>query len=149
MSELLFTNKSDLVAIADSIRAKAGINGGLSFPQGFVDGIDRISGSSGSDGIERVENGYNATFYDEEDVAFLSLSIRQGFAIKDPCYASSSWSLEDGTVITFPYYFSQVILDFIFVSFAIPILLYIFFSLSIESLLFCAVLFCFLFFSTS
>ena len=52
-------------------------------------------------------------------------------------------------VITFPYYFSQVILDFIFVSFAIPILLYIFFSLSIESLLFCAVLFCFLFFSTS
>ena len=30
-------------------------------------------------------------------------------------------------VITFPYYFSQVILDFIFVSFAIPILLYIFF----------------------
>ena len=48
-------------------------------------------------------------------------------------------------VTTFPYYFSQVLLDFIFVSFVISILFYIFFSLSIESLLFCAVLFSFFF----
>ena len=47
-------------------------------------------------------------------------------------------------VITFPYYFSQVILDFIFVSFAIPILLYIFFTIYRKFTF--SVLFCFAFF---
>lgn len=103
MSELLFTNKSDLVAIADKIKAKAGVSGGISFPQGFIDTVDAISGQGGS-GDGGVEDGYSATFYDEEDVAFLSLSIRQGLAINEPAYGSKSWNLEDGTVITFPYY---------------------------------------------
>ena len=61
MSELLLANKSDLVAIADKIRAKAGISNSLSFPQGFMDGIDGISGQGGSGGSASLNIYYGDT----------------------------------------------------------------------------------------
>jgi hypothetical protein len=46
MSNLVVANKSDLVAIADAIRTKAGLSDSLSFPQGFIDAINSISGDT-------------------------------------------------------------------------------------------------------
>lgn len=47
MSELVFAKRSDLIDIADSIRNKAGLSDGLTFPGGFISGINSISESDG------------------------------------------------------------------------------------------------------
>lgn len=49
MSDLVIANKSDLVAVADAIREKAGSTDELSFPGGFVDAVGGISTGGGSD----------------------------------------------------------------------------------------------------
>lgn len=48
MRDLVYANKSDLVAIADAIRTKAGTSNSLSFPQGFIDAINSINGDTNS-----------------------------------------------------------------------------------------------------
>ena len=54
----LVVDKESLVSVADAIREKGGTSEGLTFPQGFVDGISAISsgGGSGGGGTEEIEN---------------------------------------------------------------------------------------------
>jgi hypothetical protein len=50
MSEYVIAYKSDLVAIADAIRARTGSTEGLKLPAGFVEAVDGITGESVPDG---------------------------------------------------------------------------------------------------
>ena len=56
MSELLLANKSDLVAVADAIRTKAGGSGSMSFPNGFVDSVNNME-NGGEDYLEKRLDG--------------------------------------------------------------------------------------------
>ena len=105
MSELLFANKSDLVAIADKIREKAGISDSLSFPQGFMDSIDGISvgGNLPTDALEGLEGGYDVMFYDGNKKGLAMYSIKAGHSINPPVYDCDGWQKADGALVTFPY----------------------------------------------
>jgi hypothetical protein len=48
MNEYVIAYKSDLVAIADAIRAKTGSTEGLELPAGFVEAVEGITGGGGS-----------------------------------------------------------------------------------------------------
>ena len=46
MGDLVITQKENLVSIADAIREKAGIEDGMSFPDGFLEAVEGISTSN-------------------------------------------------------------------------------------------------------
>lgn len=126
MSELLFTNKSDLVAIADSIRAKTGINGSLSFPQGFVDGINGIGGQGGSSGSDSIviDGMHKVTFFDSGEKTGLYY-VKNNTGVQTPTDANGKmgkYTLTEGssTAETFPY---VVIKDLIFYKITVNIIL--------------------------
>lgn len=50
----LVVNSESLVSVAEAIRTKGGTSDALTFPQGFVDGINAIESSGG--GAEEIEN---------------------------------------------------------------------------------------------
>ena len=107
MSNLIIANKSDLVAIADAIRTKAGISDSLSFPQGFVSGISGISGSGSGTGVGNsggIDSGYTVNFYNDGEL-IENHSALIGNYINAPLNVSAdSWKNLDNTIIyQFPF----------------------------------------------
>ena len=103
INNLVVAEKSDLVAIANAIRAKSGRTDSMSFPYDFVSGIEGIaSGDGEGSGMDGLEQGYDVMFYDENNEGLAFYSIKQGHTINPPVYAQS-WENANGEVIAFPF----------------------------------------------
>ena len=83
MSDLVVANKSDLVAIADAIRTKAGGSESLSFPNGFVDAIGGISTGGSSSGGAWLPVMNDGALMGEEITVSTGTMYTQGFTESD------------------------------------------------------------------
>ena len=90
---------NDLTSIADSIRSKGGISGALSFPDGFIDAIDRIS-ASGATLITKsiTTNGDYSASNDDAD-GYSSVSVN----VQTPAYISGTFTgTTAGEILSIP-----------------------------------------------
>lgn len=69
----------------------------------LTDGVNALVSGFGQGGSGGMKNGYNVSFYDEDNQLFALFSIKQGEAINPPIFESSGWQDVDGVNIAFPY----------------------------------------------
>lgn len=82
--------KSSMKLVADSIRAKAGIEGRLEFPNGFKTAIEGITGSGGS-----AEDVRYVTFMSEDGTEELGkIPVATGYDCPDPKFAATKESTD-------------------------------------------------------
>lgn len=66
MDEFVIAPKNDFVAVADAMRKTGAVSGQLSFPNGFVDAVDKIV-NNGSSGSAEIGVCYGLGHYDTTD----------------------------------------------------------------------------------
>lgn len=88
--------ESTLVAIADETRRLSGTTSKMT-PLEIIEALNGVTTGGG------LENGYDVTFYDENDEELAFFSIKEGASMNPPNYIVKAWQTEDGQAVQFPY----------------------------------------------
>lgn len=81
MSELLIAEKRDLVAVANAIREKTGLQDKLTFPDGFVEAVGGIE--VGGSGASPSASWNDVTFIDYDGAVLYSYTVDEAQALAD------------------------------------------------------------------